>query len=75
MTKYTKDGPGKPGGSSWTPEWLHFDNSYFTEIKLEKDPDLLVLDTDRCLFQDEKFRCLKAHNVLNLAAHLLPRGL
>ena len=29
-TKYTKDGPGKPGGSSWTPEWLKFDNSYFT---------------------------------------------
>ena len=28
-TKYTKDGPGKPGGSSWTPEWLKFDNSYF----------------------------------------------
>lgn len=29
VTKYTKDGPGKPGGSSWTPEWLKFDNSYF----------------------------------------------
>ena len=28
-TKYTKDGPGNPGGSSWTPEWLKFDNSYF----------------------------------------------
>jgi hypothetical protein len=34
-TKYTKEGPGTPGGSSWTPEWLHFDNSYFTEV-----PDL-----------------------------------
>ena len=32
-TKYTKEGPGTPGGSSWTPEWLHFDNSYFTEVK------------------------------------------
>ena len=29
VTKYTKNGPGKPGGSSWTPEWLKFDNSYF----------------------------------------------
>lgn len=28
-TKYTKDGPGTKGGSSWTPEWLKFDNSYF----------------------------------------------
>lgn len=29
-TKYTENGPGTPGGSSWTPEWLKFDNSYFT---------------------------------------------
>ena len=29
-TKYTKDGPGTPGGSSWTIDWLKFDNSYFT---------------------------------------------
>ncbi|AEE82637.1 stromal ascorbate peroxidase [Arabidopsis thaliana] len=28
-TKYTKEGPGAPGGQSWTPEWLKFDNSYF----------------------------------------------
>uniref|UniRef100_A0A453Q6F6 L-ascorbate peroxidase n=2 Tax=Aegilops tauschii subsp. strangulata TaxID=200361 RepID=A0A453Q6F6_AEGTS len=28
-TKYTKDGPGEPGGQSWTAEWLKFDNSYF----------------------------------------------
>ena len=28
-TKYTKEGPGTKGGSSWTPEWLKFDNSYF----------------------------------------------
>lgn len=114
-TKYTKEGPGTPGGSSWTPEWLHFDNSYFTEVpdpaqsrivhprwvpavmatpcgspfgdvavfckmfvgspnlllpsislahnagrcsqvRDEKDPDLLVLSTDRCLFEDEGFR-------------------
>ena len=26
-TKYTKEGcPGAAGGSSWTPEWLKFDN-------------------------------------------------
>jgi hypothetical protein len=28
-TKYTEKGPGTPGGSSWTVEWLKFDNSYF----------------------------------------------
>lgn len=28
-TKYTASGPGTKGGSSWTPEWLKFDNSYF----------------------------------------------
>ena len=25
-TKYTKEGPGAPGGSSWTAQWLKFDN-------------------------------------------------
>ena len=25
-TKYTKEGPGAPGGSSWTVQWLKFDN-------------------------------------------------
>lgn len=24
-----KDGPGAPGGQSWTVQWLKFDNSYF----------------------------------------------
>jgi hypothetical protein len=24
-----KDGPGAPGGQSWTAQWLKFDNSYF----------------------------------------------
>ncbi|KAL3138499.1 putative L-ascorbate peroxidase 7, chloroplastic [Trebouxia sp. C0010 RCD-2024] len=28
-TKYTEKGPGTPGGTSWTIEWLKFDNSYF----------------------------------------------
>jgi len=28
-TKYTRDGPGKPGGQSWTIDWLKFNNTYF----------------------------------------------
>ena len=28
-TSYTVNGPGNPGGSSWTKDWLKFDNSYF----------------------------------------------
>jgi hypothetical protein len=28
-TKYTREGPGKPGGQSWTVDWLKFNNSYF----------------------------------------------
>ena len=26
---WQKDGPGAPGGQSWTVQWLKFDNSYF----------------------------------------------
>ncbi|CAL8464379.1 g3914 [Coccomyxa elongata] len=55
-TKYTKDGPGTKGGSSWTPEWLVFDNSYFKYIKEQNDNELLVLETDDVLFKDEGFR-------------------
>lgn len=55
-TKYTKDGPGTPGGSSWTPEWLKFDNSYFREIKEKRDEELLVLPTDAVLFEDPEFK-------------------
>lgn len=55
-TKYTKDGPGTPGGQSWTVEWLKFDNSYFKEILEQKDEDLLVLPTDAILAKDPKFR-------------------
>ncbi|KAJ6412652.1 hypothetical protein OIU84_005657 [Salix udensis] len=51
-TKYTKNGPGAPGGQSWTAEWLKFDNSYFKDIKERKDGDLLVLPTDAALFED-----------------------
>jgi len=55
-TKYTKDGPGNPGGSSWTPEWLKFDNSYFTYVENEDDPELLVLPTDKAVFVDDDMR-------------------
>lgn len=54
-TKYTANGPGTPGGQSWTVQWLKFDNSYFTDIKEQKDADLLVLPTDACLFEDPGF--------------------
>ncbi|KAL1309879.1 hypothetical protein HN51_052612 [Arachis hypogaea] len=55
-TKYTKDGPGAPGGQSWTVQWLKFDNSYFKDIKEKKDEDLLVLPTDAVLFEDPSFK-------------------
>lgn len=55
-TKYTKDGPGNPGGQSWTVQWLKFDNSYFKEIKAKRDEDLLVLPTDAVLFEDPGFK-------------------
>ncbi|KAG5250853.1 L-ascorbate peroxidase [Salix suchowensis] len=50
-TKYTKNGPGAPGGQSWTAKWLKFDNSYFKDIKERKDDDLLVLPTDAALLK------------------------
>ncbi|GAA0147916.1 hypothetical protein LIER_07499 [Lithospermum erythrorhizon] len=55
-TKYTKDGPGAPGGQSWTVQWLKFDNSYFKDIKEQRDEDLLVLPTDAILFDDPTFK-------------------
>ncbi|CAD6268196.1 unnamed protein product [Miscanthus lutarioriparius] len=55
-TKYTKDGPGAPGGQSWTSQWLKFDNSYFKAIKERRDEDLLVLPTDAVLFEDSSFK-------------------
>ncbi|KAM3308723.1 putative L-ascorbate peroxidase 6, chloroplastic/mitochondrial [Capsicum chacoense] len=55
-TKYTKDGPGAPGGQSWTVQWLKFDNSYFKDIKERRDNDLLVLPTDAVLFEDPSFK-------------------
>ncbi|KAJ0025908.1 hypothetical protein Pint_08147 [Pistacia integerrima] len=55
-TKHTKDGPGAPGGQSWTVKWLKFDNSYFKDIKEKKDEELLVLPTDAVLFDDPSFK-------------------
>ncbi|EOA35182.1 hypothetical protein CARUB_v10020327mg [Capsella rubella] len=55
-TKYTKTGPGEPGGQSWTVKWLKFDNSYFKDIKEKRDEDLLVLPTDAALFEDPSFK-------------------
>jgi L-ascorbate peroxidase len=55
-TKYTANGPGAPGGSSWTVQWLKFDNSYFADIKEQRDAELLVLPTDAALFEDDGFR-------------------
>ncbi|KAH0876117.1 hypothetical protein HID58_073479 [Brassica napus] len=55
-TKYTKAGPGEPGGQSWTVKWLKFDNSYFKDIKEKRDEDLLVLPTDAALFEDTSFK-------------------
>ncbi|GAB4844154.1 Probable L-ascorbate peroxidase 7, chloroplastic [Ancistrocladus abbreviatus] len=55
-TKYTKDGPGAPGGQSWTVQWLKFDNSYFKDVKEKIDEDLLVLPTDAVLFEDPSFK-------------------
>ena len=47
----------KVGGSSWTPEWLKFDNSYFTIMPDPKaDPELLKLSTDKVLFVDPGFK-------------------
>lgn len=59
-TKYTKEGPGfpggKPGGQSWTADWLTFNNGYFKEIKAQRDAELLVLPTDAAVFEDPAFR-------------------
>ncbi|VVA95618.1 unnamed protein product [Arabis nemorensis] len=55
-TKYTKTGPGEPGGQSWTVKWLKFDNSYFKDIKEKRDEDLLMLPTDAALFEDPSFK-------------------
>jgi L-ascorbate peroxidase len=39
-------------GASWTPQWLKFDNSYYT---CARDPELLRLETDLALETDPAF--------------------
>jgi L-ascorbate peroxidase len=60
IDQYFADGskaPYKPGGQSWTEQFLVFDNSYF---KIMSDPtadeDLLKMKTDLAVFDDENFR-------------------
>ena len=46
-----------PGGSSWTPNFLVFDNSYFKVMEDESaDPELLKLSTDKVIFKDAGFK-------------------
>lgn len=46
-----------PGGSSWTEQWLKFDNSYFTTMPdPSSDPEILKLSTDVTLFSDDGFK-------------------
>ena len=49
--------PYTPGGSSWTPQFLVFDNSYFRMLDdQDADPELLKLSSDRSVFEDQDFR-------------------
>lgn len=51
VAKYT------PGGSSWTKNFLVFDNSYFVNLYIDStDPELLKMSTDKCLISDEGFK-------------------
>jgi L-ascorbate peroxidase len=52
-----EEAPYTPGGSSWTPDFFVFDNSYFKIIEDETaDEELLKMSTDRSVFVDEDFR-------------------
>lgn len=66
-TKYTtqgacplghgRTGMGSEGGTSWTVNWLEFDNSYFQNLlNPNPDEDLLLLDSDKALVQDSDFK-------------------
>ena len=51
-----KEAKYNTGGSSWTQQWLIFDNSYYQTIPdPDADPELLKLSTDCTLFDDEAF--------------------
>lgn len=60
MTQPRADGteaPYTPGGSSWTPKFLVFDNSYFVVLDdPNADEELLKLSSDRAVYKDEGFR-------------------
>jgi hypothetical protein len=43
---------------------------YFTHIVERSDPELLVLETDRCLFEDPAFKCGMLALRLLLAMHV-----
>lgn len=45
---------------------------YFTEIKTKRDTNLLVLDTDACIFEDDIFRCGQTCNPPRM--HALQHG-
>ena len=52
-----KEAKYQPGGSSWTEQWLIFDNSYFKTIpNPDADAELLKMSTDCTLFDDEAFK-------------------
>lgn len=52
-----KEAKYTPGGSSWTKNFLVFDNSYFQTVPDESaDPELLKLSTDKVLFVDPAFK-------------------
>ena len=52
-----KEANYKPGGSSWTKQFLVFDNSYFTTMPdPSADPELLKMSTDTTLFADNGFK-------------------
>jgi L-ascorbate peroxidase len=55
------DASYKPGGSSWTPQFLVFDNSYYqiteeAQMGTPRDPELLSLSTDKAIFVDPQFK-------------------
>ncbi|BAM81015.1 chloroplast ascorbate hydrogen peroxidase, precursor [Cyanidioschyzon merolae strain 10D] len=56
-TKYTRAVSGvTKGGSSWTPDWLQFNNMYFKVLMdPNADPELLKLVTDKALVEDPEF--------------------
>jgi len=45
------------GGSSWTDQFLVFDNSYYKIMKDDSaDPELLKMETDKVIFKDPAFK-------------------